>query len=63
MNDDGSQEIMFYELVWAEITAKEKRVLNYDTSGRYQTRRASVNHTAKEFLNDRISDPPHLCWG
>ncbi len=57
LNDEETQEILFYELVWAEITAREKRVLEYDTSGRYQSRRASVNHTAKEFLNDRISDP------
>ncbi len=54
---DRRQEIVFYELVWAEIIAREKRVLAYDTSGRYQSRRASMNHTAKEFLNDRISDP------
>ncbi|MDX1410748.1 MAG: hypothetical protein R3351_01200 [Nitrospirales bacterium] len=57
LNNEGTQEILFYELVWAEITAHEKRVLNFDTSGRYQSRRASVNHTAKGFLNDRISDP------
>ena len=57
LNNEGTHEILFYELVWAEITAQEKRVLDYDTSGRYQSRRASVNHTAKEFLNDRISDP------
>ena len=57
LSDDGTQEIMFYELVWAGITAPQKRVLAYDTSGRYQSRRASVNHTAKQFLNDRISDP------
>ena len=57
VNNDGNQEILFYELVWAEITAREKRVLDYDTSERYRSRRASVNHIAKEFLNDRISDP------
>ena len=57
LNNEETHEILFYELVWAEITAREKRVLDYDTSGRYQSRRASVNHTAKEFLNDRISDP------
>lgn len=57
LDREGTQEILFYELVWAEITASEKRVLNFDTSGRYQSRRASVNHTAKGFLNDRISDP------
>jgi hypothetical protein len=57
LNDEGTQEILFYELVWAEITAREKRVLAYDTSERYRSRRASINHIAKEFLNDRISDP------
>ena len=57
LDKDGTQEILFYEMVWAEITEGEKRVLNFDTSGRYQSRRASVNHTAKGFLNDRISDP------
>lgn len=57
LNNDDTQEVLFYELVWAGITAREKRVLSYDTSGRYRSRRASVNQTAKEFLNDRISDP------
>ena len=57
LNNEGTQEILFYELVWAEITAREKRVLGYDTSERYRSRRASVNHIAKQFLNDRISDP------
>ena len=54
---DGMREVLFYELVWAGITAPEKRVLAYDTSGRYQSRRASINHAAKIFLNERISDP------
>jgi len=57
MNDTGTQEMLFYELSWSEITAPAKATLAYDTSGEYEYKRADVNHLLKVFLNDRVADP------
>ena len=54
---DREQEVMFYELTWSEITAKEKEVLAYDNSGEYSFRRAEVNDMLKRFSNDTGPDP------
>jgi len=54
---DRSQEVMFYELTWSEITAKEKEVLAYDNSGEYSFRRAEINDMLKRFSNDTGPDP------
>jgi len=57
LNKDKSQEIMFYELTWSDITAKEKEVLAYDNSGEYSFRRAEINDLMKRFSNDTGPDP------
>jgi len=57
LNKDRTQEIMFYELTWSDITAKEKEVLAYDNSGEYSFRRAEVNDLMKRFSNDTGPDP------
>jgi len=57
MNKDQSQEVMFYELTWSDITAKEKEVLAYDNSGEYSFRRAEINDLMKRFSNDTGPDP------
>jgi hypothetical protein len=57
LNKDRTQELMFYELSWSEITAKEKSVLAYDNSGEYSFRRAEVNDLMKRFSNDTGPDP------
>ncbi len=56
-NDEGTLEMLFYELSWSEITAPAKATLAYDTSGEYEYRRGDVNHAIKVFLNDRMADP------
>lgn len=57
LNKDRTQEVMFYELTWSEITAKEKEVLAYDNSGEYSFRRAEINDLMKRFSNDTGPDP------
>lgn len=57
MNKDQSQELMFYELTWSDITAQEKEVLAYDNSGEYSFRRAEINDLMKRFSNDTGPDP------
>jgi len=57
LNKQRTQELMFYELSWSEITADEKSVLAYDNSGEYSFRRAEVNDLMKRFSNDTGPDP------
>lgn len=52
-----TQELLFYELTWSEITAKDKEVLSYDNSGEQSFRRAEVNDLLKKFSNDTGPDP------
>jgi len=57
LNNAEDKELLFYELTWSEITAKEKAELKYDTSGEYSYRRAEVNDFLKKFSNDTSPDP------
>lgn len=57
LSADRKRELMFYELTWSDITAKEKQVLAYDNSGEYSFRRAEVNDLMKRFSNDTGPDP------
>jgi hypothetical protein len=57
LSKDRSRELMFYELTWSVITAKQKEVLAYDNSGEYSFRRAEVNDLLKKFSNDTGPDP------
>jgi hypothetical protein len=57
MNAAGTQEMLFYELSWSEITAPAKSTLAYDTSGEHSYKRSDINHIVKVFLNDRFADP------
>jgi hypothetical protein len=52
-----AKELLFYELTWSEITAKQKEVLAYDNSGEYSFRRAKINDMMKKFSNDTGPDP------
>ena len=56
-NDDGSKELLYYELSWSAITAPEKSELAYDNSGEYSYRRADINDMLKKFANDTAPDP------
>ena len=57
LNEEETQELLFYELTWSEITAKKKAELNYDTSGEYSYHRADINDMLKRFSNDTSPDP------
>ncbi|MCK9396715.1 MAG: hypothetical protein M0Q44_14130 [Methylobacter sp.] len=57
LSKDRSKELLFYELTWSIITAKQKEVLAYDNSGEYSFRRAEVNNMMKVFSNDTGPDP------
>jgi hypothetical protein len=57
LSKDQSKELLFYELTWSVITAKQKEVLAYDNSGEYAFRRAEVNNLMKKFSNDTGPDP------
>ncbi|MGD0958835.1 MAG: hypothetical protein ABSB19_03420 [Methylomonas sp.] len=57
LNNSKTQELLFYEYTWSEITAKEKEVLAYDNSGEQSFRRAEVNDLLKKFSNDTGPDP------
>ena len=57
LNQEQNQELLFYELTWSEITAKDKEVLSYDNSGEQSFRRAEVNDLLKKFSNDTGPDP------
>jgi len=57
LNKEKTQELLFYELSWSEITAQDKEVLSYDNSGEYSFRRAEVNDLLKKFSNDTGPDP------
>ncbi len=57
LSKDRRKELLFYELTWSIITAKQKEVLAYDNSGEYSFRRAAVNDLLKKFSNDTGPDP------
>jgi replicative DNA helicase len=57
LSKDRSRELLFYELTWSAITAKQKEVLAYDNSGEYSFRRAEINDLLKKFSNDTGPDP------
>ncbi|NOT12931.1 MAG: hypothetical protein HOP23_14040 [Methylococcaceae bacterium] len=57
LNKSRTNEMLFYELTWSAITAKQKEVLAYDNSGEYSFRRAKMNDLMKKFSNDTGPDP------
>ena len=56
-NEQNGQSLTFYELTWSEITRAEKALLDFDTSGEYDFRRAKINGLLKKFSNDTGPDP------
>ena len=43
LNEQNGHELTFYELTWSEITRQQKAMLDFDTSGEYDFRRARMN--------------------
>ena len=56
MNEDKTQEMLFYELTWSQITDPEKAELEFDNSGEFSFKRAGLNHTIKTFFNNTVTD-------
>jgi hypothetical protein len=50
------REMIFAELTWDPLVAKEKAKLSFDNSGEYSFRRTFVNNSLKLFVNDTIPD-------
>jgi len=57
LNEQSGKELTFYELTWSEITRQQKALLDFDTSGEYDFRRARMNAMLKKFSNDTSPDP------
>ncbi len=55
-NKTETRELIVYELTWSPIAEREKQMLVYDFSDLYSARRAELNSTAKQFINDNLSD-------
>jgi len=56
-NKSGSRELLFYELTWSMLIDPTKAALAYDTTAEYAYHRATLNRTAKEFIDSHIPDP------
>lgn len=56
-NEDHSQTLLFYELLWSGITQEAKKVIAYDSVGEYAHHRADINNLLKIFSNETMPDP------
>lgn len=56
-NEEGTKDLIFYELTWSDITSKGKKILSYDVSGEASHKRAAFNNSMKAFLDDTVPDP------
>ncbi len=57
LNKEQTQEMLFYELTWSNITEEEKKVIAFDDSTEYSFRRSGLNSLMKQFFNSHIPDP------
>jgi hypothetical protein len=51
------RDLIFYELTWSPINQPAKDAVAFDNSEIYRTRRASLNHAMRLFVNDVAPDP------
>lgn len=56
LNTQQSQEMLFFELTWDSIVAKEKQLLRFDNSDEASVKRAPFNHRLKRFINSTVPD-------
>ncbi len=56
MSKDKTKELLFYELTWSPITAKQKEAIAFDNTDEYAYRRADVNNLLKKFSNETWPD-------
>jgi hypothetical protein len=51
------RDLVFYELTWSAINAPAKEAVAFDNTEVYRSRRASINHSLRAFINDVAPDP------
>jgi hypothetical protein len=56
-NEARDREMLFYELTWSPISQPAKDAYAFDDTGVYAHKRASLNNTFKQFINDVAADP------
>jgi len=56
-DDTRKRDLVFYELTWSPINQPAKDAVAFDNSEIYRTRRASLNHAMRLFVNDVAPDP------
>jgi hypothetical protein len=56
MSQDKTRELLFYELTWSPITAKQKEAIAFDNTDEYAYRRADLNNLLKKFSNETWPD-------
>ncbi|MDD3371832.1 MAG: hypothetical protein PHE27_08435 [Alphaproteobacteria bacterium] len=55
-NAENSRRLLFYELTWSPITARQKRTLDADSANNEGLGRASLNNSLKGFINSTVPD-------
>ena len=56
-NGARDREMLFYELTWSPISQPAKDAYAFDDTAVYAEKRASLNNTFKQFVNDVAADP------
>ena len=56
-NTARDREMLFYELTWSPISQPAKDAYAFDDTAVYAYKRASLNNTFKQFVNDVAADP------
>jgi hypothetical protein len=56
-DENRRRDLVFYELTWSPINQSAKDAVAFDSSDVYRTRRASINHAMRTFVNDVGPDP------
>ena len=56
-DENRRRDLVFYELTWSTINQPARDAVAFDNSEVYRSRRASINHTLRAFINDVAPDP------
>ena len=55
-NPNDAREILFYELTWDPIVEQEIKIVSYDDSIEFSSKRTPFNHSMKSFINETVPD-------
>ena len=56
-DENRRRDLVFYELTWSAINQPARDAVAFDNSEVYRSRRASINHALRAFINDVAPDP------